>query len=291
MNATSANGRVLGSWRGQIAARVAQHSSGSGLSARALAAADQAEFYWKVINRILRGRVRKHWNEALRQTYLLAVTTGSVVLIIGLVFAFGLAIGIQGVYGARLVGAPDVAGAFTAIANLREIIPYAFSYMMAAKVSTGFVAELGTMGITEEIDALDVQGLDSIAYLASTRLLAAWIILPFLYAIAIAVAFIGSYLVVVVQIGAVSSGGYLALFWQYQNATDYLFSGIKGMLMATFAVLVGCYYGYTVRTGGPAAVGRATARAMVVNLIGIHFIGIVTSQLFWGGSPNLPIGG
>ena len=212
-------------------------------------------------------------------------------LIVGLVFAFGAVMGVQGVYGARLVGAPDVAGAFTAIGNLREITPYAFAYMVAAKVSTGFVAELGTMGITEEIDALDVQGLDSLAYLASTRLLAAWLIFPFLYATAIAVAFIAAYLVVVVQIGAVSSGGYLALFWKYQNATDYLFSGVKGMVMATFAVLVGCYYGYTVRAGGPAAVGRATARAMVVDLVGIHFIGIVTSELFWGGKPNLPIGG
>lgn len=261
------------------------------LSNGARAFGQQAYFHWRVVDRILRGRVRTHWNEVLRQSYLLAVTTGSVVLIVGLVFAFGLAIGVQGVYAARLVGAPAVAGAFTAVANLREIIPYAFAYMVAAKVATGFVAELGTMRITEEIDALDVQGLDSLAYLASTRLLAAWLILPFLYAIAIAVAFIGSYLVVVVQIGAVSAGGYLDLFWKYQNATDYLYSGIKGMVMATFAVLVGCFYGYTVSQGGPAAVGRATAKAMVVCLVGIHFIGIISTQLFWGGKPNLPIGG
>jgi phospholipid/cholesterol/gamma-HCH transport system permease protein len=244
-----------------------------------------------VVGRILRGRLRPYWNEVLRQAYLLAVTTGSVLLVVGMVFSFGLAIGVQGVYGARLVGAPAVAGAFTAIANLRELIPYSFAYMVAAKVSTGYVAELGTMRITEEIDALDVQGIDSLAYLASTRLMAAWLVLPFLYAIAIAVAFVGSYLVVVVQIGAVSSGGYLDLFWKYQNINDYLFSGIKGMLMATFVVLVGVYYGYSVTGGGPAAVGRATAKAMVVNLVGIHFIGIVTTQLFWGGSPNLPIGG
>jgi phospholipid/cholesterol/gamma-HCH transport system permease protein len=252
---------------------------------------DQAYFYWRVIGKILRGRTTRYWDEVLRQSYRLAVTTGSVILIVGLVFAFGLAIGIQGVYGARLVGAPAVAGAFTAVGNLREIIPFAFSYMVAAKVSTGFVAELGTMRITEEIDALDVQGIDSIAYLASTRLLAAWLVLPFLYAIAIAVAFVGSYLVVVVQIGAVSSGGYLSLFWKYQNASDYMFSGIKGLVMATFAILAGCYYGYTVTGAGPAAVGRATAKAMVVNLVGIHFIGIIATQLFWGGKPNLPIGG
>jgi phospholipid/cholesterol/gamma-HCH transport system permease protein len=69
-----------------------------------------------------------------------------------------------------------------------------------------------------------------------------------------------------------------------------MFSGLKGMAMATFVVLVGCYYGFKVR-GGPVEVGRATAQAMIVNLIGIHVIGILGSQLFWGGSPRLPIGG
>lgn len=255
-----------------------------------IAFADQAYFHWRVIERILSGRVRKYWGEVLRQTYRLAITTGSVLLIVGLVFSFGLVIGVQGSYGAKLVGAPAIAGAFTSIANLREIVPYAFAYMMAAKVSTGYAAELGTMRITDEIDALDVQGMDSVAYLASTRLLAAWLILPFLYAIAILLAFLASFLVVVVQIGQVSAGGYLSLFWKYQNATDYLYSGTKGMLMATYVVLVGTYYGYHAR-GGPAEVGYATAHAMVVNLIGIHVIGILTSEFFWGGAPNLPIGG
>jgi phospholipid/cholesterol/gamma-HCH transport system permease protein len=65
---------------------------------------------------------------------------------------------------------------------------------------------------------------------------------------------------------------------------------IKALAMATFVVLVGCYYGFTVR-GGPVEVGRSTAKAMVVNLIGVHVIGILSSQLFWGGAPRLPIGG
>jgi phospholipid/cholesterol/gamma-HCH transport system permease protein len=162
--------------------------------------------------------------------------------------------------------------------------------MMAAKVSTGFVAEIGTMRITDEIDALDVMGFNSLVYLASTRLLGSWLILPFVYALALLAAYIASYLVVVVQIGQVSPGGYFELFWKYQNATDYLYSAMKGMTMGTFVVLVGCYFGYTVR-GGPVQVGQATARAMVVNLIGVHFIGILASQLFWGGDPKLPVGG
>ena len=60
-------------------------------------------------------------------------------------------------------------------------MPYAFGYMMAAKVGTGIVAELGAMRISEEIDALEVMGIDSMTFLCATRLLAAWIVLPFMY--------------------------------------------------------------------------------------------------------------
>jgi phospholipid/cholesterol/gamma-HCH transport system permease protein len=178
----------------------------------------------------------------------------------------------------------------TAVGDLREITPYAFGYMMAAKVSTGYVAEIGTMRISEEIDALDVMGLDSRVYLCSTRLLGVWLVLPFVYGIAVLVAYAGSFVAVVLQIHQVSMGGYLALFWKLQSPSDFLFSGIKGMLMATFVVLVGCSYGFRVR-GGPVEVGAATARAMIINLVGVHVIGILGSQLFWGEAPRLAIGG
>ena len=254
----------------------------------ALAFGRASLFFRQVIRGVWGGRVRLYAGEGIRQAGIL--TTGSVIIVLGLVFALGLVVGIEGSYGARLIGAPSAAGAFTAIADLREIAPYAFGYMMAAKVSTGFVAEIGTMRITEEIDALDVMGLDSVVYLCSTRLLATWLILPFVYAIAIVVSYVGSFIAVVLQVGQVSAGGYLQLFWKFQNPQDYLFSGIKGMAMATFVVLVGCYYGFHA-SGGPVGVGRATARAMVVNLIGVHIIGILGSELFWGGTPRLPIGG
>jgi phospholipid/cholesterol/gamma-HCH transport system permease protein len=249
---------------------------------------EAVDFFWTVIRGVLSGRVRRYFTEVLRQATVFA--TGSVTLVLALVFAFGLVIGIEASYGARLVGAPSAAGLATAIGDLREIIPYAFGYMMAAKVSTGYVAEIGTMRITDEIDALDVMGLDSPVFLCSTRLLAVWLILPFLYGIAVLTAYIGSFIAVVLEVGQVSAGGYLDLFWKFQDPSDFLFSATKGLAMATFVVLVGCYYGFKVR-GGPVEVGRATATAMIVNLIGIHLIGILGSQLFWGGSPHLPIGG
>ncbi len=92
------------------------------------------------------------------------------------------------------------------------------------------------------------------------------------------------------QIGEVSAGGYFQIFWQFQNPVDLVYSAIKGMAMATFVVLVGCYYGYNA-SGGPVGVGTATAKSMVANIIGIHAIGMLGTQLFWGGNARAPIGG
>jgi phospholipid/cholesterol/gamma-HCH transport system permease protein len=264
-----------------------RHSPATDASKVILPFGDAADYFWRIV-RGGRRSGRHHFGEVLRQASILV--TGSLAVVLAMAFSFGLVVGIQASYAGQLVGAPAAAGAFTAISDLREIVPYAFGYMMAAKVSTGYVAEIGTMGITDEIDALDVMGLDSLAYLCSTRLLATWLVLPFMYATAIVVCFAGSFIAVVLQIRQASSGGYFELFWKFQSLGDWVFSGAKGMLMGTFVVLVGCYFGYKVR-GGPVEVGNATARAMVANLVGIHLIGIITSQLFWGGGPRLPIGG
>jgi len=133
---------------------------------------------------------------------------------------------------------------------------------LSATVGCGFTAQIGAMRINEEIDALEVMGVRPITFLAATRLLAAWMVLPFIYVAAVGVGFFASYLAVVEQIGEVSSGGYFLIFWMFQNPPDLLFSVIKGMAMATAIVAVGCYYGYTA-SGGPVGVGTATAKSMV----------------------------
>src|SRR5258705_5759647 len=119
------------------------------------------------------------------------------------------------------------------------MVPYMFGYIMSAKVGTGIVAELGAMRINEEIDALEVMGVQPITFLAATRLLAAWMVLPFIYVAAVGVAYLASYLAVVKQIGEVSSGGYFLIFWMFHNSPDLLFSLIQGMTMAS-SILAGC---------------------------------------------------
>ncbi|HTA14559.1 MAG TPA: ABC transporter permease, partial [Solirubrobacteraceae bacterium] len=176
-------------------------------------------------------RVFRFFGEALRQSGILIVS--STLIIWALMFVLGLECGIEGAYFLEAQGAPAYAGVFTAWCDLREIIPYAFGYMMAAKVGTGIVAELGAMRISDEIDALEVMGIDSLTFLCATRLLAAWVVLPFMYLAGVGAAFLASYIAVVQQVGDVSSGGYSLIFWMFQDPTDVIYSLIKGMTMAT----------------------------------------------------------
>jgi phospholipid/cholesterol/gamma-HCH transport system permease protein len=247
-----------------------------------------SRFCGRVVADVWRLRVLRFAGEALRQSGILIL--GSTIVIWGLVFLIGLQCGIEGAYFTRAQGAPAYAGVFSAWCDLRELVPYAFGYMMSAKVGTGIVAELGSMRISDEIDALEVMGIDSVVFLCATRLLAAWIVLPFMYLAAIGAGFFASYLAVVQQIGEVSSGGFFLIFWMFQNPPDLVYSVVKAMAMATLIVLIGCYYGYHAG-GGPVGVGRATAKSMVANIVGVHLVGMHGTQIFWGANPRAPIGG
>ena len=252
------------------------------------AAGEIGKFMGQVGGQVFTGKVFKFFGEALRQSGVLVL--GSTLVIWNLMFILGLTCGIEGAYFNRSVGAPAYAGVFAAWCDLREVMPYGFGYMMAAKVGTGIVAEIGAMRIADEVDALEVMGIPSLTFLCATRLLASFLVLPFMYLAGIGVGFLASYIAVVQQIGEVSGGGYFLIFWSFQNPPDVMYSVIKAFVMGTFIVLVGCYYGYTAG-GGPVGVGTATAKSMVLNLILVHLIGMLGTQVFWGQNPRAPIGG
>jgi phospholipid/cholesterol/gamma-HCH transport system permease protein len=247
-----------------------------------------ARFGVRVSGLVYSGRVFRFFGESIRQAGILIL--GSALIIWAFVFILGLQCGIQGAYFFRAQGVPQYAGLFAAWCDLREALPYAFGYILSAKVGTGIVAELGAMRISDEIDALEVMGVPPVTFLCATRLVAAWIALPFLYLVSIGVMYLASYFAVVKQVADVSSGGYTLIFWMFQDPTDLLFSLIKGMAMATVIVLVGCYYGYTA-SGGPVGVGTATAKSMVFNIVAVHILGMLGTVIFWGANPRAPIGG
>lgn len=234
------------------------------------------------------GGILRYAAEVLRQAGILIF--GSAILVVGMQLVIGGECALFGSYFTRAYGANGYIGLVTSICGVREMVPYMFGYVFAAKVGCGLVAELGSMRISEELDAMESLGIDPMRFVVATRIAATWLCVPFLFFASLAVHTLANYLVVVVQIAEVSQGGWEGAHWFFQSPVDVLYSLTKVMAMATTIVVVGMYYGYRAR-GGPIGVGAATARSMVLNLVLIHMIGGTLTMLFWGFDPRYPVGG
>lgn len=244
-----------------------------------------AEFGGELVREL--PRVRTLGAETVRQAALIA--SGSILVIMAAAFFAGGSCGLESTALARAFGFDPIAGGFSAWCSLREVVPFVFGYILAAKVGCGIVAELGAMRVSDEVDALEAMGTRSLAYLAVTRLVACAVVLPIAYLLALASAFVASYLMSVVRFGDVSPGTWKLFFLSFQDEWDVLFSVVKGMLIAAWVVLVALFFGSRVR-GGPVEVGIATARSMAVSVVGVTTISMLGTLIFWGSNSRIPIG-
>lgn len=231
--------------------------------------------------------VGRHLGEAFRQAGIIATT--SVLVMVVIAFLAGGSCGLESTVLARSFGVRPVAAGFSSWCTLREVVPFVFGYILAAKVGCGMVAELGAMRVGEEVDALEVMGIRSVAYLVSTRLLGALMVLPVAYVLCVGGGYLAAYLMSAVRFHDVSGGTWSLFFYLFQDPTDLVYSLIKGLVIIVFVLSTCLYFGYHVR-GGPIEVGVATARSMAVNIIGITMISAVGTMLFWGANPRIPFG-
>jgi phospholipid/cholesterol/gamma-HCH transport system permease protein len=249
---------------------------------------DSAGEYASFVARGFRGlaRVGDHAEEALRQAALIAA--GSVLILVTISFMAGATCGLEGSAISRALGTGIAAPIFSAFCTTREVVPFIFGFMVAAKIGGGIVAQLGSMRVNEEVDALEVMGISSITYLVSTRMLAAAIMLPIAYLVSLMAAQGASWLASFVRFGDVSQGTWEFAFYTALDPIDVLYSVIKGLVLSFAVVLTALYYGYRVR-GGPVEVGVATAQSMAANLVLVTILNMVLTFVFWGFNPNLPV--
>src|SRR4030088_3607296 len=136
--------------------------------------------------------------------YAAFLAIGSTPIALVLTYFTGSECSVEAYYSLSQIGATSLAGVFNAICDTREITPLFFGFAIGAKVGCGLVAELGTMRVNEEIDALEVMGIPSIPFLVTTRMIAALVVIPLMYVFALASSYLGSYIVQRYQIGVVS---------------------------------------------------------------------------------------
>jgi phospholipid/cholesterol/gamma-HCH transport system permease protein len=211
----------------------------------------------------------------------LIVGGGMFFVVVSIAFFTGTEVGLEGFNGLQQIGAEAFTGVITSLANTREITPLVAGVALAAQVGAGFTAQLGAMRISDEIDALEVMGVNSIVYLVATRVWAALITMIPLYLAALFASYLASELVVTKFFG-LSSGTYQHYFQLYLPPIDIFYSFMKAMIFAVLVTFVHCYYGYTAG-GGPAGVGVAAGRAIRLSIILVVVVNLVLSLVLFGG--------
>jgi len=219
----------------------------------------------------------------------LAVIGGTVVIVGFMTLSAGALLAIQGFASLGDIGVEALTGFFAAFINVRIAAPVVAGIGLAATIGAGATAQLGSMRISEEIDALEVMAVHSISYLVSTRLVAGIVSIIPLYAMAVIMSFVASQLYTTLISGQ-SSGVYNHYFATFLRPTDLMWSFAQAILMAIVVMLTHCYYGFNA-SGGPAGVGEAVGRAVRTSLIGVVMVCLLVSLAVYGTSGNFNLAG
>ncbi|UJL29331.1 ABC transporter permease [Mycolicibacterium sp. jd] len=255
----------------------------------------QTEFYGRTVRSI--GDAVVHYRTEIAAqiaqmslgTGALAVVGGTIVIVGFLTMSAGALIAVQGYNTLAGVGVEALTGFASAYLNVRIIGPLTTGIGLAATIGAGATAQLGAMRIAEEIDALEVMGVRSIAYLASTRLLAGMIVVIPLYCVAVLMSFVAARVGTTAIYGQ-STGVYDHYFTTFLNPLDLVWSFVQAIAMAVTVMVIHTYYGFNA-SGGPAGVGEAVGRAVRASLIVVVFVTLVISLSVYGQSGNFNLSG
>jgi phospholipid/cholesterol/gamma-HCH transport system permease protein len=255
----------------------------------------QAQFYARTLSSV--GDVFVHYKlELLRlvaQMSLgsgaLAVVGGTVVIVGFLTVTTGAITAVIGYNQLSDVGVEALTGFASAYFNVRLAAPLTAGVALSATIGAGATAQLGAMRINDEIDALEVMGIRSIAYLAATRVVSGVIVVIPLYCVAVLAAFLSARLITTAIYGQ-SVGVYDHYFNTFLYPTDLIWSFLLATTMAVVIMLVHTYYGFTA-SGGPAGVGEAVGRAVRTSLVASGVLTVFMSLAIYGQSGGFNLSG
>ncbi|MFC0341286.1 MlaE family ABC transporter permease [Paracoccus niistensis] len=200
--------------------------------------------------------------------------------VVGLTALFtGAALALQINAGGERFQAGDVVPAIVAIGMVRELGPVLGGLMVAARVASSIAAEIGSMRVTEQIDALVTLSTDPVGWLVRPRLWAAILSVPVLVGVGDTIGIMGGWLIGTTTLGFTSQA-YLANSWAYLETWDVLSGLLKGAAFGFIVALAGCWFGMNAGRGA-AGVGRATTNAVVAASVGILAANFVLTGLFF----------
>ncbi len=191
----------------------------------------------------------------------------------------------QSMFQFEKFGMQTMGGALVSVAMLRELGPVVTGLMLAGRVGASMAAEIGTMKVTEQIDALRVMNVHPVDYLVTPRMLAMLLAIPLLIGESAALGIVASNLVGI-EVFGVGEAYWKFQMEKYTDLTDVSFALIKGLVFGTIIIVVSCHQGL-VASQGAAGVGRGTTRAMVYSslliLIANFILTLLLNQIFPAG--------
>lgn len=184
---------------------------------------------------------------------------------------------LQSVDALARVGMESMVGSTVLLATSRELGPVLSALMVSGRVGSAMATELGTMRVSEQIDAIEVMAIDPYNYLMAPRIYASAIMVPCLCVLFDAIASVGAYLVAVVLMH-IDEGAYRARISWYLDPTDFTNGMIKAFVFGTVIATIGCYKGFNAQ-GGARGVGQATTQTVVLGSISVFVLDYVMTAL------------
>ena len=215
------------------------------------------------------------WREFLEQSWFVARVSLAPTLLVAIPFTVLVSFILNILL--RELGAADLSGAGAAFGAVTQVGPLVTVLIVAGAGATAMCADLGSRTIREEIDAMEVLGIDPIHRLVVPRVVAATVVATLLNGTVITIGLVGGFLFGV-KLQNVSGGAYLATLTLVTGLPEVLIATIKAAIFGTIAGLVGCYRGLTTK-GGPKGVGVAVNETLVLCVIALFAVNVVLTTI------------
>jgi phospholipid/cholesterol/gamma-HCH transport system permease protein len=216
-----------------------------------------------------------YWSDFLIQSDIIGVGSASIVILAG--FFTGGVLALQSAATLAAFGATAVTGRFVAMSMIRELGPVLTGIMVSGRNASSMASELGSMVVTEQIDAMRALGVDPLRKLVTPRIFASITMLFFLTIVANAFGILGG-AAVTVFMNHQNGTQYFSMAYEYLRFPDILQGLVKPLFFGYIIASIGCFYGMKT-TGGTEGVGRSTIQAVVTSSVLIIFVDFLISQV------------